>query len=151
MRRNEKSNSASWYLIINYREIWTWEKFLAHRRQPSMGWSRCLYWKKWTAPYHFHNHRFNNHLRSFLAMTNLKRNFYVYLTVCKKVRLIGVQTRSLLPNSLKTEIVMTMNLREWRHFFVLRTSESAHPQMREISIPLLKYFQKKIPLIFDDI
>lgn len=48
------------------------------------------------------------------------------------------QARSILPNSLKTEIVVTMNLREWRHFFKLRTSKRAHPQMREISIPLLR-------------
>ena len=61
------------------------------------------------------------------------------------------EARSVLPNSLKTEIVITMNLREWKHFFKLRTSDSAHPQMREISIPLLKEFQKRIPVIFDDI
>jgi len=61
------------------------------------------------------------------------------------------KARSILPNSLKTEIVVTMNLREWRHFFDLRTPPSAHPQMREITIPLLKEFQKKIPIIFDDI
>jgi thymidylate synthase (FAD) len=61
------------------------------------------------------------------------------------------EARSILPNSLKTEIVMTMNLREWRHFFKLRTSEGAHPQMREIAIPLLSEFQNKIPLIFDDL
>lgn len=61
------------------------------------------------------------------------------------------EARSILPNSLKTEIVMTMNLREWRHFFELRTSDGAHPQMREIAIPLLKEFQTKIPIIFDDI
>ena len=61
------------------------------------------------------------------------------------------EARSVLPNSLKTEIVMTMNLREWRHFFTLRTSQAAHPQMREIAIPLLKEFQKLIPIIFDDI
>jgi thymidylate synthase (FAD) len=60
------------------------------------------------------------------------------------------EARSVLPNSLKTEIVMTMNLREWKHFFKLRTSEAAHPQMREIAIPLLKEFQKLIPIIFDD-
>lgn len=59
------------------------------------------------------------------------------------------EARSILPNSLKTEIVMTMNLREWRHFFKLRTSEGAHPQMREIAVPLLKEFQRRIPLIFD--
>ena len=61
------------------------------------------------------------------------------------------EARSVLPNSLKTEIVMTMNLREWRHFFKLRTSEAAHPQMREIAVPLLKEFQKRIPIIFDDL
>jgi thymidylate synthase (FAD) len=61
------------------------------------------------------------------------------------------EARSILPNSLKTEIVVTMNLREWRHFFKLRTSERAHPQMREISIPLLKRFRELIPVVFDDI
>ena len=60
------------------------------------------------------------------------------------------EARSILPNSLKTEIVVTMNLREWRHFFTMRTSADAHPQMREVSIPLLKEFQKQIPIIFDD-
>ena len=61
------------------------------------------------------------------------------------------EARSILPNSLKTEIVMTMNLREWRHFFKLRTSEGAHPQMREIAVPLLKEFQSKIPVIFENL
>lgn len=61
------------------------------------------------------------------------------------------EARSVLPNSLKTEIVITMNLREWNHFFKLRTSKSAHPQMREIAVPLLKEFQKLIPIIFDDL
>ncbi len=61
------------------------------------------------------------------------------------------QARSVLPNSLKTEIVVTYNLREWRHFFRLRCSKKAHPQMREVAIPLLLEFQKLIPVIFDDI
>ena len=61
------------------------------------------------------------------------------------------EARSILPNSLKTEIVMTMNLREWRHFFKLRTAEDAHPQMQEITIPLLAEFRKRVPVIFDDI
>jgi len=61
------------------------------------------------------------------------------------------EARSVLPNSLKTEIVITMNLREWRHFFKLRTSSEAHPQMREIAQPLLDEFKKRIPVIFDDI
>ena len=61
------------------------------------------------------------------------------------------QARSILPNSLKTEIIVTMNLREWRHFFKLRTSKRAHPQMREISVPLLESFKKMLPCIFNDI
>jgi thymidylate synthase (FAD) len=43
------------------------------------------------------------------------------------------------------------NLREWRHFFKLRTSDVAHPQMREIAVPLLAEFQKKIKIIFDEL
>ncbi len=60
------------------------------------------------------------------------------------------EARSVLPNSLKTEIVITYNLREWRHFFKLRCSLFAHPQIREIAVPILAEFQKKIPVIFDD-
>lgn len=61
------------------------------------------------------------------------------------------EARSVLPNSLKTEIVMTCNLREWRHFFKLRTSKRAHPQMREVAIPMLMNFKKLVPVVFDDI
>jgi thymidylate synthase (FAD) len=61
------------------------------------------------------------------------------------------EARSILPNSLKTEIVVTMNLREWRHFFVLRTSPKAHPQMREVACAILEEFQKQIPIVFDGI
>ena len=59
--------------------------------------------------------------------------------------------RSVLPNSLKTEIVMTANYREWRHFLKLRCASNAHPQMREIAIPLLQELNKKIPVIFEDL
>jgi len=61
------------------------------------------------------------------------------------------EARAVLPNSLKTELVMTANLREWRHFFKLRTSKAAHPQMRELTVPLLSEFKEKIPVVFDDI
>lgn len=61
------------------------------------------------------------------------------------------EARSVLPNSLKTEVVMTANLREWRHFFKLRTAPAAHPQMREIAVPLLHRMQKLVPVVFDDI
>lgn len=61
------------------------------------------------------------------------------------------KARAVLPNSLKTEIVMTANLREWRHFLKLRTSPAAHPQIREVAIPLLNELKSLIPVIFDDI
>lgn len=61
------------------------------------------------------------------------------------------QARSVLPNSLKTEIVMTANLREWRHVFRLRTSKAAHPQMRELMLSCLKGFRAEIPVLFDDL
>lgn len=61
------------------------------------------------------------------------------------------QARSVLPNSLKTEIVVTANLREWREIFRQRTAKAAHPQMRELMCPLLDELKIKLPVIFDDI
>jgi thymidylate synthase (FAD) len=87
--------------------------------------------------------------------------YYSWLMACGKaeecyMRMIKEgaspqEARSVLPNSLKTEIVVTMNLREWRHFFRLRTAKAAHPDMRAIAIPLFKEFKEKISVIFDDI
>ena len=59
--------------------------------------------------------------------------------------------RSVLPNSTKTEITITANYREWRNFFKLRVPSTAHPQMREVTIPLLKELKTRLPIIFDDI
>lgn len=59
--------------------------------------------------------------------------------------------RSVLPNSTKTEITITANYREWRNFFKLRVPVTAHPQMREITIPLLEELKNKLPTIFEDI
>lgn len=64
------------------------------------------------------------------------------------------EARSVLPNSLKTELVMTANLREWRAFFKLRAANStgaAHPQMLEITRPLLDDLKAMVPVVFDDI
>lgn len=61
------------------------------------------------------------------------------------------EARSVLPNSTKTEVMMTANFREWRSFFKLRIAKGAHPQMREVTIPLLRYLQGVCPIIFDDI
>jgi len=61
------------------------------------------------------------------------------------------QARCILPNCLKTEIVTTANLREWRHILKLRTSPEAHPQIRELMLPLLEELKEKLPVIFGDI
>lgn len=61
------------------------------------------------------------------------------------------EARSVLPNSTKTEITITANYREWRNFFKLRTAKAAHPQMQEVTRPLLNELKAKLPIIFDDI
>ena len=59
--------------------------------------------------------------------------------------------RSVLPNSLKTEIVITANFREWRTICKLRTPATAHPQMREVMCPLLETLKIEYPAFFEDI
>lgn len=61
------------------------------------------------------------------------------------------EARAVLPNSLKTELIMTANVREWRHFLKLRTSDRAHPQMKEIAKMLLEKVCKLYPVFFEDI
>lgn len=59
--------------------------------------------------------------------------------------------RSVFPNALASRIVVTGNLRSFRHLLLMRTTKETHPQFRQVSIPLLKEFQSKIPLLFSDI
>lgn len=61
------------------------------------------------------------------------------------------QARMILPMSIKTEINMKCNLREWRHFLNLRCSQAAHPDIRVLALDLLKQFHDRIPIIFDDL
>jgi thymidylate synthase (FAD) len=61
------------------------------------------------------------------------------------------QARSVLPNSLKTEIAVTANVREWRCILGLRTAATSHPQMRELMSPLLTQLQADLPEVFDDL
>ena len=81
------------------------------------------------------------------TMKEIEKNYFKLLELGRTPQ----EARSILPNSLKTEIVMTMNLREWRHFFKLRCSNKAHPQMREVALIMLKLLKDKIPVVFDDI
>jgi thymidylate synthase (FAD) len=80
-------------------------------------------------------------------MQIIENNYNLLISLGAKAE----EARSILPNSLKTEIIVTMNLREWRHFFLLRASPKAHPQMREIAFPLLQKFKELIPIVFDDL
>jgi thymidylate synthase (FAD) len=59
--------------------------------------------------------------------------------------------RSVFPTGLKTTIATTFNLRNWRHFLIMRTCREAHPQIKELCIPLLAVFKARIPLLYDDI
>jgi thymidylate synthase (FAD) len=59
--------------------------------------------------------------------------------------------RTVLPMGLASEVVMTANLREWRHFFKLRTNRAAHPDLRDLATKMLAKFKELIPVIFDDI
>lgn len=59
------------------------------------------------------------------------------------------EARSVLPNSLKTDIIITANIREWLHIFNLRCSKASHPQMREIMLPLLDEFHTRLPVLFE--
>lgn len=59
------------------------------------------------------------------------------------------QAREVLPNSLKTEIVMTANLREWMHVFSLRCLKQAHPQMRSLMLSVMEGFRERVAVLFD--
>ncbi|HET9131160.1 MAG TPA: FAD-dependent thymidylate synthase [Terriglobia bacterium] len=59
--------------------------------------------------------------------------------------------RSVFPNALASRIIVTSNLRSWRHFLLMRTTREAHPQMRQVTIPLLEQFKASIPILFEDI
>jgi thymidylate synthase (FAD) len=59
------------------------------------------------------------------------------------------QAREMLPNAIKAEIVMTANLRQWRHIFAMRCSKKAHPQIRALMLDCLEGFTKEIPIVFD--
>lgn len=81
------------------------------------------------------------------AMQNAERSYQLAIQAHDKPE----QAREILPNSVKTEIIVTANLREWRHIFELRCSSRAHPQIRALMQSCLKGFAAEIPVVFDDI
>ena len=71
-----------------------------------------------------------------------------------KMKELGASTdmcREILPHSTAAEYTMTANIREWKHILSLRTTKNVHPAIRQILIPLLKYFKEQMPEIFGDI
>ncbi len=91
--------------------------------------------------------------------TDNERMFYL---VCKEVddnyydlikhhNFTPQDARGCLNHWVKTEVVMTANIREWRHFFKLRTDQAAHPDMRRLATIALKKFREVVPVVFDDI
>lgn len=81
------------------------------------------------------------------AMENAEKSYFKLLELGATPQ----EARSVLPNSLKTEIVVTMNLRSWRNFFRLRCDSHAHPQMREVAGIALEVFKERLPIFFSDL
>lgn len=75
---------------------------------------------------------------------------YVYLNLIEDGA-TPQEARSVLPNSLETNIICTANIRAWRHWFKLRCSKKSHPQLRQIALPMLAEFATRLPVLFDDI
>lgn len=89
--------------------------------------------------------------RAELEWLNAMKDAEIHYFALLKNGFTPEEARSALPNSLKTEVICTANLREWRHILSLRADKRAHPQMRQLMIPLLYELQEKIPVVFDDI
>lgn len=88
--------------------------------------------------------------RDCLFLENCKNSELIYNHLVK-LGCRAEEARDVLPLCIKTEINVKYNLREWRHFFTLRCSDKAHPEIRLLARTLLKRFHNEIPLIFDDL
>lgn len=77
--------------------------------------------------------------------------YYFRLLNGNTKRLTPQEARSVLPNSLKTEVVMTADIREWRHFCRMRCPVAAHPDMRVVANMLLTLLKQTYPVFFEDI
>ena len=73
-----------------------------------------------------------------------------YIHMVNHMRIKPEIARSVLPTCLKTEIIVSGNFREWRHFFKMRTSKRAHPQMREIADSILRDATGRVSVVFDE-
>ena len=92
----------------------------------------------------------NDTVKSSIFIKNLYAAEHDYFALLSE-GCTAQEARDVLPNATKTEINMKANLREWRHFFNLRCSQAAHPDIRVLALDLLKQFHEVIPIIFDDL
>lgn len=81
------------------------------------------------------------------AMESAEKSYFELIASGAKPQ----EARSVLPNSLKTELYVTYDLREWRHFLKIRMAKEAHPQMRDIAIMIYEKFMGIIPDVLFDI
>lgn len=101
---------------------------------------------------------------TFIAPSTLKKDSIEYFEwyqacdeaeknyiACMQLNMKPEQARAVLPMSVKTEVVMSANYREWRHFLKLRCAKTAHPDIRKLALELLCELQLRIPVVFDDI
>jgi thymidylate synthase (FAD) len=79
---------------------------------------------------------------NFISMLEIVERAYIELTNIRGWK--AQQARAILPNSLKTELIMTGFESDWEHFFMLRTAVGAHPQARELAEPLYAEFEAKV-------
>lgn len=96
-----------------------------------------LFWEEGSAQYKLWYNMCEEAEQAYMALINAKAT--------------PQEARSVLPNSLKTEIVVTMDVREWRHFLKLRCAPDAHPQMREVALEILRQFRESVPVLVEDI
>lgn len=96
-----------------------------------------LFWEEGSAQYKLWYNMCEEAEQAYMALINAKAT--------------PQEARSVLPNSLKTEIVVTMDVREWRHFMKLRCAPDAHPQMREVALEILRQFRESTPVLVEDI
>lgn len=102
-----------------------------------------------TKPYTFQSPSKEKHITNvwLYAMQQAEKCYFELLDIGCSAQ----EARGVLPNDLKTEFVVTMTLRAWRHFFTLRCSPKAHPQIRELAVKALSILSERIPVVFDDL
>lgn len=107
--------------------------------------------------------KFDNEIK-FIKPCNIEEGTELYTIwedACKKIEEdylkmsnLGAtpdQMRMILPHSIAAEVTMTADIREWKHILLLRTSNHAHPAIRQVLIPLLLHFKNEMPEIFADV